>query len=169
MNRLIKNRKYIITITLFCILCLSSKLNVDVSVKILPIQCYNDKYIDLIMDGIRYAESTNGKYLLNINYKNGKEISRDEGEYQLNNKNKILFANLYNDGKMYNPYNCEVARRIARQYLLDNYKITGNIFSALVMYNCGYYKWKIGAELKSYRYAEKILKYVYNIDKEVKP
>lgn len=149
-----------IILALFCISLLSSSNKYfDLSIKVWPIQCYNNPYIDKILDEIRYAESSNGKYVLNINRdKNGKEISRDEGDYQLNSKCKIIFANCYNNGKMYNPYNKEVARRIARQLLIDNYNFTGNMFSALVSYNCGIGKWIQDAPYKSYQFAERIMR-----------
>jgi hypothetical protein len=147
---------YVVLSCLF--LVSSSKKYYDLTPTILPIQCFNNIYLDKILDSLRYVESTNGKYTLNINYKHGKEISRDEGDYQHNNKNAILFANLYNDGKRYNPYNNEVARRISRQYLVDNYKISGNWFDALVMYNCGYFKWLRGAPHKSFLFAERIMR-----------
>jgi hypothetical protein len=126
----------------------------------LPVQCFNNPYLDKLLDSMWEEESCNGKYILGINRdKNGKEISRDEGDYQLNNKNWLLFANIYNEGKRYNPYNKEVARRIARQYIVDNYKISGNYFDALVIYNCGLPKWLKGEiKLKSYQYAENILR-----------
>jgi hypothetical protein len=109
---------------------------------------------------LRVEESSNGKYLLNINRdKKGKELSRDEGPYQHNSKNWLLFANLYNDGRRYNPYNSEVARNITRQHIVDNYKISGNYFDALIIYNCGLFVWiKGNVKLKSYQYAERILK-----------
>ncbi len=97
--------------------------------------------------------------MLNINYKKGKEVSRDEGSYQLNSLCKIIFANCYNDGKMYNPYNEETARRIARQLLLDNYNYSGNWFSALVIYNCGIKKYiNMDIPYSSFIFAEKVLR-----------
>jgi hypothetical protein len=147
--------KYIV---LAC-LSLTSSVSVNpLAVTILPIQCFNDPYLDKVLDSIRYEESCNGKYLINYNYKNEEIDSMDEGEYQLNSKNKILFANLYNDGRMYDPYDNEIARRIARLFLLNNYKITGNMTSALMMYNCGIGNWNKGPPLKSLRYAERILR-----------
>ena len=154
----IKNIILVIT----CLSISSSILYKPKMVIMLPVQCFNNPYIDKILDEIRYAESSNGKYVLNINRdKKGNEISRDEGDYQLNSKCKIIFANCYNDGKMYNPYDKEVARRIARQLLLDNYNFTGNIFSALVSYNCGIGKWIQGAPYKSYQFAERIMRRIY--------
>jgi hypothetical protein len=124
-----------------------------------PIQCNNDPYIDKLLDALRFIESSNGKYLLNINRdKRGREISRDEGPYQHNNKCLIIFANAYNDGRMYNPYNEEVSRRITRQILIDNYNYCGNWFDALVAYNCGMGQWIKGAPYKSYQFASKIMR-----------
>jgi hypothetical protein len=103
-------------------------------------------------------ESCNGKYAINYNYKKGKLESIDEGDYQHNSKNHIYFCNKYNEGKNYNPYNTEIARRISRQFLLDMEKETGNLFSALVVYNCGINQWRIKPPLKSIRYAERIMR-----------
>ena len=148
----------ILFILIFCISLLSSKSNYP-RIEILPVQCFNNPYLDKILDSLRIEESCNGKYLLNINRdKKGKELSRDEGDYQHNNKNWLIFANLYNDGKRYNPYNSELSRRISRQYIIDNYKITGNYFDALVMYNCGYPHWNKGAPYKSFLFAEEIMR-----------
>ena len=148
----------ILFILVFCILLASSK-NYPPAVEILPVQCFNNPYLDKLLDAIRIEESCNGKYILSINRnKKGKELSRDEGDYQHNNKNWLVFANLYNDGKRYNPYDPEKARRISRQYIVDNYKISGNYFDALVMYNCGLPHWLKGAQYKSFQYAERILK-----------
>jgi len=111
------------------------------------------------LDAVRYVESNDGKYVLNINRnKRGKEISRDEGEYQLNNKNMILFANAYNDGRMYNPYNSDVARRIARQLLLDNYNYLYNWYDAIISYNCGIGGFMKGPPDKSIVFAYKVMK-----------
>jgi hypothetical protein len=123
-----------------------------------PVQCHNDLYVDKILDGLRYEESRNNNNAVGINYKNGVEDSRDEGPYQLNSKNYILFANKYNDGRIYNPFNEEISRRIARQFLIDNYTITGNWLSALAMYNCGVHRWCTDPPVKSLRYAERILR-----------
>lgn len=125
-----------------------------------PIQCYSNPYIDKLLDALRYVESSDGKYVLNINYKHGKEISRDEGPYQHNSKCIIIFSNLYNDGKRYDPYDEEVSRRISRQILLDNYNYCGNWFDALVAYNCGLGQWELGAPYKSYKFANKIMRII---------
>jgi hypothetical protein len=128
-------------------------------VSVNPTQCHNNPYIDKILDAVRYVESNDGKYVLNINRnKRGKEISRDEGEYQLNNKNMILFANAYNDGRMYNPYNSDVARRIARQLLLDNYNYLYNWYDAIISYNCGIGGFMKGPPDKSIVFAYKVMK-----------
>ena len=141
-----------------CTFLVCSKLYNPCEVVILPTQCFNDPYIDKVLDSLRYEESSNGKRLLNINYKNGKEVSRDEGPYQLNSKNTILFSNLYNDSRKINPYNNETARRVARQIIIDNYRYTGNMFSAITAYNCGITGWIKGAPYKSYQFAERILR-----------
>ena len=153
-------RNYIKSIILIIVCLLFSSSNIPDYLKpvILPIQCSNDPYLDKILDSLRYEESSNGKRLLNINYKKGKEVSRDEGPYQLNSKNKIVFANAYNNGKMYNSYNEEVSRQIARQIIIDNYRYTGNMFTALVTYNCGITGWIKGAPYKSYQFADRIMK-----------
>jgi hypothetical protein len=141
-----------------CSILVSSKSYSPVDFKILPVQCFNNVYLDGLLDALRYVESTNGKNTLNINYKNGKEVSRDEGDYQLNNKNIILYSNLYNEGRLINPYNTEMARRVARQIILDNYRYTGNWCSALIAYNCGVTGWMKNPSIKSLRFAEKILR-----------
>jgi hypothetical protein len=123
-----------------------------------PIQCYNNPYIDKVLDSLRYEESRNNINAVGINYKNGVEDSRDEGPYQLNNKNHIYYANKYNDGRRYNSFNEEISRKIARQILIDNYTITGNWLSALAMYNCGVRGWRNNPPIKSIRYAERILR-----------
>jgi hypothetical protein len=126
---------------------------------VLPVQCFNNPYLDKILDCVLIEESCNGKYLTNINRdKKGKITSIDEGPYQHNNKNWLVFANLYNDGRRYNPYDSEKARNISRQYIVDNYKISGNYFDALVIYNCGLPHWRYGAPYKSFQYAERILR-----------
>jgi hypothetical protein len=153
----------IIIATSFCILILSSKQYYDVIPKILPVQCHNNKYLDKLLDELRYAESSNGKYVLNINRnKKGKELSRDEGDYQHNNKYSIYDADEFNDGKRFNPYDKEIARNIARQKIVKNYKLSGNYFDSLIMYNCGYDKWLIKAPYKSFLFAERIMKRIYN-------
>ena len=152
------NIKYTILI-IFCLLLISSKSFNPLLPEILPVQCCDNKYLDKILDSLRISESSNGKYTLNINKdKNGKELSRDEGDYQHNSKNWKIFANMYNDGKRYNPYNSEIARGISRQHLVDNYKITGNYFDALVIYNCGYGRWLKEAPKESFIFAERILR-----------
>ncbi len=129
-----------------------------------PIQCYNNPYIDKLLDALRYIESSNGKYVLNINYKHGKEISRDEGPYQHNSKCLIIFSNLYNDGRRYNPYDEEVSRRISRQILLDNYNYCKNWFDALVAYNCGLGRWYRNIPYESFIFAEKVIRKLYKED-----
>jgi hypothetical protein len=129
-----------------------------VQVEILPIQCFNNPYLDKILDSLREEESCNGKYLINYNYKNGKLDSIDEGPYQHNSKNRLYFANKYNCGKRYNPYDDEIARNISRQYLIDNYKLSGNWFDALIIYNCGPKKWKENIPYISFQFAERIMR-----------
>jgi hypothetical protein len=128
--------------------------------RILPVQCYNNPYLDKLLDSLWEEESSKGKNTLNINRdKNGKEISRDEGDYQHNNKNWLIFANAYNEGRRYNPYDREKARNISRQIIVDNYKFSGNYFDALVMYNCGIGQWMRGPiPYKSFQFAERIMR-----------
>lgn len=149
--------KILLVISLLLLLVSSKSYN-PLQFIVLPIQCYNNIYLDKILDSLKIEESSDGKNLLNINYKHGKEVSRDEGDYQINNKNLLLFSNLYNEGKMINPYNRETARRIARQLLIDNYNYSGNWCSALIMYNCGTGQWLKNPPIKSLRFAERILR-----------
>jgi hypothetical protein len=116
-------------------------------------------YIEKLLDSLRIEESSNGKYLLNINYKNGKEVSRDEGPYQFNSKYHIYFVEKYNEGKEFNPYNEIEARYIAKQILLHNYSLCSNWFDSLVIYNTGYNNWlKYNISYKTFTFAERILR-----------
>jgi hypothetical protein len=137
---------------------ISSKSINPLQPEILPVQCHNNKYLDLLLDSLRIEESANGRRLLNINKKHGKEVSRDEGPYQHNNRYSIYDANEFNCGKKFDPYNEEIARNIARQRIVKNYKLSNNYFDALVMYNCGYNRWLIGAPYKSFKFAENIMR-----------
>jgi len=153
--------KYKYLIILCSVLLCSSKLPKDYSFYVHPVKCFDNPYVNNLLDSLREVESSNGKRTLNINRdKKGKELSRDEGDYQLNSSCKIVFANAYNEGKMYNPYNDEVARKIARQLLIDNYNYSGNWFDALVIYNCGIGRWESinNIPYKSFIFAEKVLR-----------
>lgn len=140
-QHIIQNRMKLLL--LFMALTLSSSAQLNGSIEIInKTICMDNKMVDSILDALRKIESSNGKRLLNINRdKYGKEISRDEGPYQLNNANYILFADSYNDGKKYNPYDEWQSRRIARQLLIDYYNFTGTWFDAIVAYNCGIGTW----------------------------
>jgi hypothetical protein len=153
----VNNIKAIILLT-FSLLLFSCNKEFKYQITILPVQCHNNPYLDKLLDSLRIEESSNGKDLVNYNYKKGKLDSIDEGDYQHNSKNWLYFANKYNDGRRYNPYNDETARRISRQYLIDNYKLSGNWFDALIIYNCGPSNWKIKASYKSFLFAERILR-----------
>jgi hypothetical protein len=126
----------------------------NMSIVVFPVQCNNNIYMDKILDSLRIEESCNGKKLINYN-KNG---SIDKGPYQHNSKYEIYFADTYNCGKRYNPFNEEISRNITRQILFANLKITGNMFDALVAYNCGITKWKTQAPYKSFLFAERIIR-----------
>ena len=139
----------------FFLIILSSCKN---TIAVLPVQCHNNIYLDRILNSLRIEESNNGKKLINYNYKKGKIISIDRGPYQHNSKYEIYFADTYNCGKRYNPFNEEIARNITRQILIKNYKLSGNYFDALVIYNCGYDKWLKQAPYKSFIFAEHILR-----------
>jgi hypothetical protein len=149
--------KYIVLISI-CLLFISSKSFNPLAFEILPVQCHDNKYLNKLLDSLRIEESDDGKQLLNINKKNGKEISRDEGPYQHNSKYSIYDADIFNCGKRFDAYEEEIARNIARQKIIKNYKLSNNYFDALVMYNCGYNRWLIGAPYKSFKFAENIMR-----------
>jgi hypothetical protein len=124
-----------------------------------PVQCYADPYIEKVLDALEYVESSNNPLAFNINKaKKNRAASYDEGAYQLNSANYIIFSNAYNDGRRYNPYDRDVARRIARQLILDNLQFTRSMKEALVAYNCGIGRWMKKAPIESIKFAENVLR-----------
>lgn len=161
MNYVIRNKsKTIINIFILCLCLISSSIKVEI-IKEVDTFYMENKYIEIVLDAIRFEESQNGKYRLNINRdENGKELSRDEGDYQLNSSCRMIFMNAYNDGIPYDPYNNKVARKIAKALIMDNFNYTKSMFDSVVAYNCGIKAWSIKAPHNSYLYATRVFKRV---------